>query len=190
MKKKGEWTIKETAKKFECDFFEVIEDQVIKPDGSDGCYATVKMKPGVNVLPLDDDGNVYLTTQYRYALERECLEVIAGGIEENETPFDSAKKEAREELGIRAEEWHEFGVLDVDTSIVNSPAHQFLARRLKFGESEQESSENIKGVKLSLKEAVEKVLRGEITHAPSASLIMKTFIFLQSNDDKPAQSRQ
>ena len=57
MKKKGEWTIKETAQKFECEFFEVIEDMVIKPDGSDGAYQTIKMKPGVNVLPLDEEGN-------------------------------------------------------------------------------------------------------------------------------------
>jgi 8-oxo-dGTP pyrophosphatase MutT (NUDIX family) len=186
MKKKGEWTIKETAQKFNCDFFEVIEDKVIKPDGSDGCYATIKMKPGVNVLPLDENGNVYLTRQYRYALEHECIEVIAGGIEEGETPLDSAKKEAHEELGIEAEEWKEFGVMDVDTSIVNSQAHQFLARKLKFKEPEQEGSENIKGVKVSLKEAVEKVLRGEITHAPSASLILKAHVFLQQNDVKPS----
>lgn len=185
MKKKGEWTIKETEQKFECDFFEVIEDKVIKPDGSDGCYATIKMKPGVNVLPLDEDGNVYLTTQYRYALEDECIEVIAGGIEENETPIETAKKEAREELGILAEEWHEFGKLEVDTSIINSAAHQFLARKLKFKEPEQEGSENIKTVKVSLKEAVEKVLRGEIMHAPSATLILKAHVFLQQNDDKP-----
>lgn len=184
MKKKGEWTIKESAQKFECEFFEVIEDKVIKPDGSDGCYATIKMKPGVNVLPLDEEGNVYLTTQYRYALEHECVEVIAGGIEEGETPLDSAKKEAREELGILAEEWHEFGKLDVDTSIVNSPAHQFLARKLKFKEPEQEGSENIKAVKVPLREAVEKVLRGEITHAPSATLILKAHVFLQQSDKK------
>lgn len=186
MKKKGEWTIKETEQKFECEFFRVIEDKVIRPDGTEGCYATIKMKPGVNVLPLDEDGSVYLTTQYRYALEHECVEVIAGGIEEGETPLETAKKEAREELGILAEEWHEFGKLDVDTSIINSPAHQFLARKLTFKEPEQEGSENIKAVKVSLKEAVEKVLRGEITHAPSASLILKTHVFLEQNDAKSA----
>jgi 8-oxo-dGTP pyrophosphatase MutT (NUDIX family) len=184
MRKKGEWTIKETAQKFECEFFEVIQDQVIKPDGSDGSYETIKMKPGVNVLPIDENGNVYLTTQYRYALEDDCLEVIAGGIETGETPIQSAKKEAHEELGIEAEEWTEFGVLNVDTSIVNSQAHQFLARKLKFKEPEQEGSENIKAVKVTLQEAVEKVLRGEITHAPSAALILKAHVFLQKDNAK------
>ena len=185
-KKKGEWTITETAKKFKCEFFEVTEDKVIKPDGSEGCYATIKMKPGVNVLPLDENGNVYLTTQYRYALEQNCVEVIAGGIEENESPIESAKKEAREELGIEAGEWTELGKLDIDTSIVNSPAHQFLARKLTFKKPEQEGSENIKAVKVPLSEAVEKVLRGEISHAPSAALIMKAHIFLQERNGKSA----
>jgi ADP-ribose pyrophosphatase len=185
-KKKGEWTVKETAQKFECEFFQVIEDQVIKPDGTNGTYQTIKMKPGVNVLPIDNEGNVYLTTQYRYALERNSIEVCAGGIEEGETPIDSAKKEAREELGILAEEWAELGSVDVDTSIVNSPAYQFVAQKLTFKEPEQEGSENIKTLKLSLEEAVERVLNGEISHAPSATLIMKAHVFLEKKNAESA----
>jgi 8-oxo-dGTP pyrophosphatase MutT (NUDIX family) len=180
-KKKDEWTITATARRFHCEFFEVIEDEVIKPDGEPGCYATVRMKPGVNILPFDDMGNVYLTKQYRYAIERDCLEVTAGGQEEGESPLESAKREAKEELGIEAEEWTDLGSVDVDTSIVNSQAHQFLARQLKFKEPEQESTENIKTVKMKLSEALEKVMNGDITHAPSGVLIMKAHHFLQNN---------
>jgi 8-oxo-dGTP pyrophosphatase MutT (NUDIX family) len=181
-RKKDEWTIKASSQRFDCEFFEVIEDEVIKPDGSEGCYATIKMKPGVNVLPVDEEGNVYLTEQYRYAVERKCLEVTAGGVEQGETPLEAAKKEAKQELGIEAEEWTEMGEVDVDTSIVNSKAYQFLARKLAFKETEQEGSENIKTVKMKLSEAVEKVLKSEIKHAPSCALILKAQLHLQRKD--------
>ena len=66
-RKNGDWTIKSTEKKFGNGFFSVFEDQVVRPDGKDDKYATVHFKPGAAVLPIDDEGNVYLTRQFRYA---------------------------------------------------------------------------------------------------------------------------
>ncbi len=96
-RKNGNWTIKGTEKKFGNDFFKVFEDKVIQPDGKDGNYATIKFVSGVSVLPIDDDDFVYLTKQFRYSAGRETLEVVAGGIE-NENPLDAAKREVKEEL--------------------------------------------------------------------------------------------
>jgi hypothetical protein len=59
-KKNGPWTIKKTEKVHENDFFAVYKDDVIQPDGKDGTYGTVDFPPGVGVLPIDDEGNVYL----------------------------------------------------------------------------------------------------------------------------------
>ena len=178
-RKKGDWTVKNTTQKFKSEFFTVNEDEVIKPDGSEGTYATVLLKPGVCVLPLDDEQNVYLTTQYRYAVEKESLEVPCGGLDEGENPLDGARREAKEELGIEAEEWTELARIETDTSIVNSPAYQFLARKLTFKEPDREGTENIKTLKMSLSKAAEKVLNGEITHALSCVLILKAYIFMQ-----------
>jgi 8-oxo-dGTP pyrophosphatase MutT (NUDIX family) len=171
-KKNGPWTILGSAEKFKNDFIEVVEDDVIQPDGQKGKYATVKMTPGVCVLPVDDDERVYLVRQFRYAVGRESLEVIAGGIE-GEEPLEAARREAKEELGIEAEEWIELGAADVETSIVNCPARFFVARKLKIGRPDREGSEEIETVTMNLKEAAEKVLSGEIRHALSALLILK-----------------
>src|SRR5215212_2722647 len=81
-KKNGPWTIKETRQIYKNEFLELFEDKVIQPDGNDGEYATVQMKPGVCTLAIDDENNVYLTRQFRYALGAESLEVIAGGMDE------------------------------------------------------------------------------------------------------------
>lgn len=171
-KKNGPWTIKESRRIYQNEFLELFEDKVIQPDGKDGEYATVRMKPGVCTLAIDDENNVYLTRQFRYALGTESLEVIAGGSEEGE-PLENARREAREEMGIEAEEWIDLGAAETDTSIVRSPAHFFVARKLKFTEPEREGTEAMKPVKISFDEAVEKVLSGEIKHALSCVLILK-----------------
>ena len=171
-RKNGNWTIKHRRKVFENDFFKVFEDEVVRPDGKDGTYATICFVRGTSVLPVDDDGFVYLTKQFRYAIEREDLEVISGAVEDEE-PLEAAKREAREELGIEAGEWIDLGKLESDTSITNSTAFLFLARRLKFGKPEREGTEQIETVKMKFGEALEKVLQGEITHGQTVALILK-----------------
>jgi 8-oxo-dGTP pyrophosphatase MutT (NUDIX family) len=171
-KKNGPWTIKQTRRVFKNEFIEVFEDEVVQPDGKDGEYATVRMKPGVCTLVIDDEDNVYLTRQFRYTLGAESLEVIAGGMDEGE-PLENAKRETREEMGIEADEWIDLGTAETDTSIVRSPAHFFVARQLKFTKPEREGTEQMKSVKISFDEAVEKVLSGEIKHSLSCLLILK-----------------
>lgn len=177
-KQHGPWKIKSTEKIYENEFIRVNEDSVIKPDNKPGKYTTVSTKPGAATLLIDDENNVYLTKQFRYAIGKESIEVVAGGIEEGEDPLETAKKEVKEELGIEAEEWTEYGSLNTDTSIIKSPAYLFVARKLKFKESDQEGSEKIKMAKMSLDEAVERVLSTEITHATSCYLILKAHLLL------------
>lgn len=172
-KKNGPWTIKDTQRIYQNEFIEVCEDKVVQPDGNPGEYAIVEMKPGVCILAIDDEENVYLTRQFRYALGAESLEVIAGGIDDDGEPLENAKREAREEMGIEAEEWLDLGEAETDTSIVRSRAHFFVARDLKFTEPEREGTEAMKPIKLKFDEAVEKVLSGEIKHALSCVLILK-----------------
>ena len=171
-RKNGPWTIKESERVFKNEFIEVVNDRVVQPDGQDGEYATVQMKPGVMVLAIDDEENVYLTRQFRYALGAESLEAIAGGSDEG-SALDNAKREAKEEMGIEADEWIDLGTVETDTSIVHSPAHFFVARKLKFGEPEREGTEAMRPFKIKFEEAVEKVLGGEISHALSCLLILK-----------------
>jgi 8-oxo-dGTP pyrophosphatase MutT (NUDIX family) len=180
VRKNGDWTIRKTEKVFSNDFFEVFEDQVIQPDGKNGSYATIKFKAGVAVLLLDDAENIYLTKQFRYAIEREDLEVAAGVVE-GESYLEAAKREAAEELGIEAQEWTDFGVIQENTSITKSVIKLFLAQKLTFSEPKPEGTEKIEIVKMPLEEALRKVMQGEITHDLTCLLIMKTSLYLKGN---------
>ena len=174
----GPWTIKSSQEIYRNEFIRVTEDAVIQPDRAEGRYATVAMKEGVLVLALDDDENVYLTKQFRYALGAESLEAIAGSCDEG-SPEDNARREAKEELGLEADEWIALAPAETDTSIVRSRAHFFIARGLRFGEPEREGTEAMRPVKLKFREAVDKVLAGEIVHALSCVLILKADYWLK-----------
>ena len=168
----GPWTVLSTRHPHRDAFIEVAVDRVVQPDGEPGQYATVRMKPGVTILPIDDDGRVHLVRQFRYALGAESLEAPAGGIDEGEEPLDAAKRELKEEMGIEADAWEPLGTVQIDTSIVHCPDHLFVARGLTLGKPAREGTEDMKTQKATLAEAAEMVARGEIVQASSCVLIL------------------
>ena len=51
-KKNGPWIIKASEQKYKNPWLEVVEDQVVRPDGTEGIYGGVKIKEGISVLPI------------------------------------------------------------------------------------------------------------------------------------------
>ena len=139
----------------------------------------MRMKEGVSVLALDEEGFAHLVRTFRYAVGKECVEVVQGGAEEGEEPEASARRELKEELGVEAEELTDFGLLDADTSQVYSPARLFLARGLRFRQPEREATENLEPLKVKFEEAVRMVMDGRITQGISCALILKSKLFLE-----------
>ncbi|WP_088892471.1 NUDIX domain-containing protein [Leptolyngbya ohadii] len=178
MQKNGPWTIEKTIRQYQNSFITVVEDQVIRPDGQRGTYSTVAMKPGITVLPLDEQDNVYLVRQFRYALGQESLEVITGALESDEPLMEAAQRELAEEAGIHAADWRDLGKFNLDTSIVHCPVHLFLAKSLTSIESHPEGTETIKTCKMPFAQAFTSVMEGAITHAPSCILILKAWHLL------------
>ena len=176
--KKGPWTVTESRSVYRNPWITVREDKVVQPDGDEGVFGVVEMKPGVLVLPVDDDGNAYLVREYRYTLDRETIEAIAGGIDADEPAKEAARRELREEGGITAEEWLELGVIDQLTEVVVAPCHLFLARRLAFAPPKREGTESIKVVKVPFDQALGWVMDNTITHAGSVALILKAKRYL------------
>jgi ADP-ribose pyrophosphatase len=154
-------------------WLKVQRDEVVRPDGQPGTYAVVHIKPGVCVLAMDGERKVYLTKEFHYAVGETTIECVSGGRDEEEPALNAARRELREELGIEAENWLDLGRLDPFTASVLSPTQLYLARDLRFVAAAPEGTELIQRVEISMNDAVEMVMKSEITHAPSMALILK-----------------
>jgi ADP-ribose pyrophosphatase len=169
----GPWQVLSTREIYRDPWVRLTKDEVIRPDGQPGTHTITRFKEGVSVLPLDDEGCVYLTEEFHYAQGRRAIEVISGGIEDHEEPIVAAARELREEVGLTAERWTPLGIVDPLTSQAIAPISLFLAERLAFVEATPDGTETIRRLRVPFAEAVELVMRGEITHSGSCVLILK-----------------
>ena len=162
-------------------FMRLMQDHVRRPSGGESNFSYLVMKSGSTVLPITDDGQVYLIREWKYAVERTCLESMGGGIDEGETPLEAAKRELREEGGLTASEWVSLGKLDPFTSLVNASIHLFLAFGLQHVPPEPGDGEILELVKMPFREAVEKVMQNEITQSGSSAVILMGAEWLRRN---------
>lgn len=130
-------------------------------------HYVAKRRPAVSVFPITENLEIYLVSQYRYLLEQQTLEAMAGFIKKGEAPLAAAKRELKEEIGLTAVYWDELAKIEHTASAFRARAYLFLAKDLKQGDQQQDEDEDITVVKLKLDDAVKKVMIGEINHAAS-----------------------
>ena len=75
------------------------EDTIAVPNGNIAHWDFIKHKGAAAVVPVLPDGRLLMVRQYRNALDRETLEIPAGGLNDGENPYDCAMRELTEETG-------------------------------------------------------------------------------------------
>jgi len=161
---KNPWTIKDSKIVYENPWITVREDQVITPTGTDGIYGVVHLKNyALGIVALDSEQNIYLVGQYRYPLEAYSWELPEGGGDMKVDPLESAKRELREETGLKAKEWEYLCKYHTSNSITDEVGFLYLATGLTQGEMDLDETEDIKVKKVPFSDALEMVKRGGIT---------------------------
>lgn len=183
-KTNGPWKIKSRKLIYKNPWLEVIEDKVIRPDKKPGIYATVKIQPGVAILPIDKNGYIYLIKHFKYPLGKYCIEAAGGGIEKNEKPLQAARRELEEELGIKAKKWAYLGRYDPLTGVVNCPQYLFITKDLTFTNKNHEGTESITTIKIKLDKALKLIRQNKITEGQARVLILEAKNYLETKPKK------
>jgi 8-oxo-dGTP pyrophosphatase MutT (NUDIX family) len=178
---KNPWKTLSSKTIYENPWLRLREDQVIRPDGKEGIYSVVEIKPSIGVIVLNENNQTALVGQWRYAHNKFSWEIPTGG----SSPADkdivsSAQRELIEETGIEAKNWYSLGSIDNSNGATTDVANLYLATDLKFHETHQEPDESIITRWFDFQKALEMVMSGKITESCSVAAILKVDKLLQS----------
>ena len=167
------WTTLGSRPVYENPWIKVREDQVLRPDGQPGIYGVVEFKNrAVGVLPVEDDGSLWLVGQYRYPLQAYSWEIPEGGCPERETPEETARRELQEEAGLTALNLELLTTAHLSNSVCDEVAYIFRASGLTHGPNNPEGAESLDVRRVAWAEAWAMLRRGEITDSISVIALL------------------
>lgn len=158
----------DTRRAFENKWWNIREDTVVLPDGSQAKHYVRERAGASMVFALTKKNNVVLVDQYRHAQKTRFLELPAGLIEEGETPLETAVRELEEETGFTSDVVSNVLAIPMSQGYDTGLLHVFLAKNcVKEKDLRHEPTEDIKVVEMPLSEYKEMLLAGRLKHGIS-----------------------
>lgn len=152
----------------------VVVDDVLLPNQQTSKREIVLHNGAVGILAITPDEKMIFVRQYRKALEKTLLEIPAGKIEKGEKePLAVAKRELEEETDFQAENWTFMYDLIVAPGYSSEKIYLYKATGLTRAANplEQDEDECLELSYLTLEEAKEAIVQGEIQDAKTICAI-------------------
>lgn len=152
-------------------------DVVELPDGRiNKEYYVLEYPMWINVTAITQDGQMVLVRQYRHALGQTNFEIVAGVVEQGESPIEAAKRELLEEAGYGGGDWKEIAVVSANPSTTTNLTHSFLATGVeKVSQQHLDVTEDIEVFLFSQEEVKEMIRRGEFVQSLMLVPLLKYF---------------
>lgn len=132
-----------TEERYGNSLFRVTEDVAVDTDGFEIRRAVVRHNGSAVVMPVDDKRQILLVRQYRMPAAAKLWELPAGKIDAGENALQAAKRELREETGLRAKKWTRLAQFWPSPGFLGEKMSIFLATELTQGESQWMEDERI-----------------------------------------------
>lgn len=153
----------------------VRKDIVKLPNGKEALREVVEHPGAVAVAAVNDQNELIMVRQFRYAFEKEILEIPAGKMDKGpEGPLEAARRELKEETGLTAGKLTYLGGMYPSVGFLNEVIHLFLAQDLTEGSQNPDEDEFLKVTALPFGEVVSMVLNGEISDAKTVVGVLRS----------------
>jgi len=122
------WKTLATKVVYKTPWIEIIENKVIRPDGQNGQYSYIKAINGAIIVPFQKDlGQVLLIKEYKYPNQKYMYVFPSGGVDKDEEPIETARREMKEEVNIEGIGLEWLGAFCSNSAIITDKIHVFVA---------------------------------------------------------------
>lgn len=154
--------------------------------GHERSREVVRHQPGAVVVGLREESDVVaqgyqivMIQQYRPAVGQEVLELVAGLVDEGETPQEAARREFREEAGLEAAEWVELGTILSSPGFTDERITIFLARGLTDVGTDRDAGENLTVCTMPLTLLLQDLFAGKLQDAKTVAGLLWASLYLE-----------
>jgi len=159
--------------------FKVKRDTLKTPNGDETKLEIIEHGGSVVLVPVDEDGNLFLVHQYRHAAEQDLLELPAG-TRNGAEPFEAcAAREVREEIGMEAGKLQKVGEFYLAPGYSTEFMAVFLATELRHNPLEADDDEFLQVEKIPLQKAIELFQSGKMLDAKSLAAWLLAMPYLE-----------
>lgn len=149
------------------------QDTIQVPNGNIVKWDFIGHKGAAAVVPVTAEGKILMVRQYRNALDRETLEVPAGGLNGAEEPTrTAAARELEEETGYRSEDIDFLISIRTTVAFCNEKIDIYVARNLIPSRQHLDEDEFINVEEYSLQELTDMIYAGKIQDSKTICAIL------------------
>lgn len=143
--------------------FDYYQDTMQIPNGNVAKWDLIDNKGAAAVVAVREDGKLLMVRQYRNPLERETLELPAGGLNGRDEPAAvAAMRELQEETGYTCEHVELLNSIYTTVAFCNEKIDIYLARDLKPGKQHLDEDEDINVEAYSVEELKQMIFECKI----------------------------
>lgn len=149
------------------------QDTVKIPNGNVAVWDFIGNKGAAAVVPVREDGKIVMVRQYRNAIDRETIEIPAGGLNNPKEPTaDAAARELEEETGFKTDDLEFLISIKTTVAFCNEKIDIYVARNLKNSKQNLDEDEFINVEVYSVDELCEMIYAGKIEDSKTVSAIL------------------
>ena len=149
------------------------QDTMQIPNGNIAKWDLIDHKGAAAVVAVRPDGKLLMVRQYRNALERETIELPAGGLEGRDEPTAvAAKRELEEETGYVCKQVEPLVSIYTTVAFCNEKIDIYLATDLEPGKQHLDEDEFINVEAYTVEELKEMIYVGKIQDSKTICGIM------------------
>ena len=149
------------------------QDTIRVKNGNVVKWDLIDHKGAAAVVAVKDDGKLLMVRQYRNALDRETLEIPAGGLNSVDEPTkEAAARELEEETGYVAGKLELLLTLRTTVAFCNEKIDVYLATDLKSGRQHLDEDEFLNAESHDIEELVQMIYDCRIQDGKTVSAIL------------------